>query len=100
MKVRFPVTEEERFAERNVEEEHLELYTDDPAIASKDAPFPGWLKATYIILPIWGILTWYYFFNGTHGWLDPGSWNELQKAALTTFPTETLENLDEQDAKR
>jgi len=74
------------------EYEELEEY-GDPRIASKDAPVPAWLKWTYIILPIWGIFSLYWYFNGTHGWLDRGYWNQLQKAALTTFPTETIESL-------
>lgn len=65
----------------------------EPQIASKDAPVPRWLKLTYIILPIWGICSLYYFFNGSHGWLDRGHWNQLQKAALTTYPEETIEGL-------
>jgi len=76
------------------EEEHLEQYSNDPTIASKDAPVPRWLKLTYLILPIWGAITFYIFCNGTHGWFDNGHWNQLQKAALTTFPTETIEALD------
>ncbi len=75
-------------------DDHLEIYSDDPKIASKDAPVPRWLKFVYAILPIWGVITFYIFCNGTHGWLDSGHWNQLQKAALTTFPTETIEGLE------
>lgn len=74
------------------ESTELEEY-GDPRIASKDAPVPTWLKVTYVILPIWGIFALFWYFNGTHGWLDRGYWNQLQKAALTTFPTETIESL-------
>lgn len=74
--------------------EHLELYAGDPQIASKDAPFPRWLILTYIVLPIWGVISFCYFWNGSHGWLDRGHWNQLQRAALTTFPTETIEGLE------
>jgi len=74
-------------------DEHLEYY-GDPGIVSKDAPVPRWLKWTYILLPIWGICSWYYYFEGSHGWLDRGYWQQLQRAALTTFPTETIEGLE------
>lgn len=74
-------------------DEHMEFYTNDPQIASKDASIPRWLILTYLILPIWGVLSFAYFWNGSHGWLDRGYWNQLQKAALTTFPYETIEGL-------
>jgi hypothetical protein len=74
------------------DEEHVEVYGDS-GIVSKDAPIPRWLIWSYILLPIWGFISLYYFCNGSHGWLDRGYWNQLQKAALTTFPTENLEEL-------
>jgi hypothetical protein len=58
----------------------------DPGIRSAEAKIPKWLIATYILLPIWGVLWWIFFWNGSYGWLDRGYWNELQKAANTTFP--------------
>jgi hypothetical protein len=72
------------------EEEELEFYGDDN-ISSKDARVPRWLKWSYFLLPIWGVIWFFYFFNGSYGWLDAGYWNQLQKAALTTFPAETLQ---------
>ena len=66
------------------EDEHLEVYGD--SITSADAKVPGWLKLTYIILPVWGIITLYFFWNGSLGWFDRGSWAELQQAANTTYP--------------
>lgn len=82
-------------------EEHIEIYGDS-GIISKDAKVPRWLLLTYILLPIWGICSWYYFFNGSHGWLDRGYWNQLQRAALTTYPTETIDELgpSEQSIKK
>lgn len=68
-------------------EEEIELY-GDPNIASYDAKVPSFLKLTYIILPIWGIVTFYYFWNGSLGWFDRGYWHELQIAANTTYPIE------------
>lgn len=58
----------------------------DPGIESLDAKVPAWLKLTYVILPIWGIITFYFFWNGSSGWLDRGYWRQLQNAAKTTFP--------------
>jgi hypothetical protein len=73
--------------------DHIEHYTDDSQIASFDAKVPKWLILTYIILPIWGVLSFCYFWNGSRGWLDRGYWNQLQRAALTTFPSETLSEI-------
>ena len=64
-----------------------EIYNGSP-IPSEDAKVPKWLKFTYIILPIWGIFWFYMYWNGTQGWLDRGYWQQLQRAANTTFPTQ------------
>ncbi len=70
-------------------EEHetneIEFY-GDPDISSRDAKVPKFLILTYAILPFWGLLTLYYFWNGSAGWFDRGYWHELQVAANTTFP--------------
>lgn len=66
-------------------------YYGDAYIASANAPVAGWLKFTYIVLPIWGVLWFYLFWNGsTVAWFDRGYWFELQKAANTTFPAINL----------
>ncbi|MBS4164228.1 Uncharacterized protein PRO82_001547 [Candidatus Protochlamydia amoebophila] len=65
----------------------MEIY-GDPAIASFDAKIPRFLVWTYWILPFWGIISLYYFWNGSIGWFDRGSWKQLQIAANTTFPIE------------
>lgn len=67
------------------DEEHVETYGDE-GIASADAPVPKWLKFLYAFLPIWGIVTFLLYWNGSWGWTDPGRWHELQKAAHTTYP--------------
>ena len=67
------------------DEEHFESY-EGGEIISGDAKFPGWLKFTYVVLPIWGIIWLCLYWNGVHGWLDRGYWNELERAANTTFP--------------
>lgn len=64
--------------------DYLEIYED--SITSADARVPRWLKLTYIILPIWGIIVWVLYWNGSMGYLDRGSWRELQEAANTTYP--------------
>lgn len=71
--------------------EHLEFYAD--GIASKDEKVPGWLIFTYVMLPIWGIIWFYMFWNGSMvPWFDRGYWYELQQAANTTFPTQNVDN--------
>lgn len=72
-------------------EEEIE-YFNDPGITSRDAPVPLFLKLTYILLPIWGLITFYIFWNGSVGWFDRGYWKELQIAANTTFPFENQDD--------
>lgn len=57
---------------------------------SNDAPVPGWLFWTYVLLPFWGILWFSLFWNGSFGWLDRGAWAQLQEVANTTFPLANL----------
>lgn len=64
-------------------DEDTEFY-GDPGISSKDAKIPNWLKWVYFTLPIWGVISLYLYWNGSHGWLDRGYWQALQKAAHTT----------------
>ncbi|MFV0339202.1 MAG: hypothetical protein ACK5MA_01030 [Parachlamydiaceae bacterium] len=68
------------------EDNETEFY-GDPGIESNNAKIPRWLIWTYLILPIWGLFSLYYYWNGSHGWLDRGYWEQLQRAANTTFPT-------------
>lgn len=54
--------------------------------AEAHAPVPKWLIWVYVILPFFGILWWYLFWNGSGGtWFDRGAWGELQQAAKTTW---------------
>lgn len=62
----------------------------DSRIASAHHPIPLWLILTYITLPLWGIVWFYFFWNGSYGWLDPGYWSELQRAANTTLPIQNV----------
>lgn len=68
--------------------EEIEDY-GDPGIVSMNAKVPKFLILTYCILPIWGIATLFYFWNGSvPGIMDPGYWHQLQIAANTTLPQE------------
>jgi hypothetical protein len=67
--------------------EGAELYGDSN-IATFDARVPKFLKFTYLFWPIWGAISFYFFWNGSLGWSDRGYWRELQIAANTTFPIE------------
>lgn len=91
--------------EQKIEESHdgdeLEFY-GDTGIASSDAKVPKFLIINYIIWPLWGVATLFYFWNGSLvGWMDPGYWHELQIAANTTFPIENQnmlpENIDHEE---
>ncbi len=64
-------------------------------ITSKDSPIPRWLILTYLILPVLGIIGMYVYWNGSHGFLDPGHWHELQKVANTTLPEPPPQNPQE-----
>ena len=74
----------------------LELYGDDK-IASFNARIPKFLMLTYLLLPLWGIASLYYYWNGSCGWLDRGYWKELQIAANTTFPIKNQNFIDGQE---
>jgi hypothetical protein len=71
-------------------------YYGDTGIESRDAPVPIWLKFNYVFWIIWGIVCFYYFWNGSYGWFDRGYWNELQRAANTVYPFTTTEILDQE----
>jgi len=57
----------------------------EDVIPSGNTPVPRWLLYSYIFFILWGFVTLYYFWNGSHGWLDPGSWHKLQEAARTVY---------------
>lgn len=69
----------------NHEHQESEEY-GDTGIRSNDAPIPNWLKWNYIFWIIVGLVGFYLFWNGSNGWLDRGYWEQLQRAAGTTFP--------------
>ncbi len=65
--------------------EEPDLY-GDPGIASGHGKIPKWLIWSYILLPIWGIVWFILYWNGSWGWLDRGYWEQLQRASNTTYP--------------
>lgn len=66
---------------------------------SDDAPIPGWLKLTYILVPIWGFLILFLYWNGSVGWLDRGYWHQLQQASNTVYPFNSHSPLEENEGK-
>ncbi len=80
-----------------MEDDEIEHY-GDPNIASKDAPVPLWLKASYAGWIVFGIVWFFLFWNGSFGWFDRGYWKELQEAAATTYPFQVDLNAREHTA--
>ncbi len=81
-----------------IQEEEKEIHDyGDPNIRSANAPIGRWLKATYVLLPIWGIIWFWFFWNGSYGWLDRGYWHQLQEAANTTIPQKNMNVMDRVD---
>ena len=69
------------------EEDDIQWYQDDAKVPpSGHAKVPKWLIWTYILLPIWGIIVLFLYWNGSFGYLDRGYWEELQEAANTRYP--------------
>ncbi len=68
-----------------VSDDEQEIY-GDPGVASSNGKVPKFLILNYMFWPIWGIYMFYYFWNGSIGFLDPNCWRQLQIAANTTFP--------------
>jgi hypothetical protein len=77
------------------EDEEIEVYGDQ-YIASKNAPVPRWLKINYFFWIAFGIVWFYFFWNGSYGWLDRGYWQQLQRAANTTFPFNTTKVIEKE----
>lgn len=69
-----------------MDENDSEIFEDDGSLPPvHHAPIPKWLIWSYILLPVWGIVTLVLYWNGSWGWFDRGYWHELQEAAGTTF---------------
>lgn len=83
----------------NEEHSDVEFY-GDPGIASADARVPRWLVINNWFWVFLGLFLFYYFINGSHGWLDRGYWGQLQRAANTTFPFTTREIIEHEAAEK
>jgi hypothetical protein len=77
--------------------EHIHEVDDygDPRIASGHGKIPWWLWVTYAVLPIWGFIALAMYWNGSWGWLDRGYWQQLQRAANTTYPHINYDSMPE-----
>lgn len=64
---------------------------DEEAPASEEHKISKFLYISYIVVFVWGIWALFAYWNGSHGWLDRGYWQQLQEAANTTFPFEKKE---------
>lgn len=52
----------------------------------ENGPIPALLKFLYLILPLWGLIWFYFFCGGSHDTvLDGKAWRQLQQAAKTTW---------------
>lgn len=72
---------------KNSQEENEDRETyGDSGIVSLEGKVPNFLRWSYWVLLIWGILTLYFYGNGSCGFLDGKCWQGLQVAAKTTFP--------------
>ncbi|NGX61674.1 MAG: hypothetical protein K940chlam9_01163 [Chlamydiae bacterium] len=58
---------------------------------SEERKIPKFLLWTYLVLPLAGIIGFFLYWNGSHGFLDRGYWQPLQRAAHTTYPFEKEE---------
>ena len=66
----------------------VDEYGDHEVQEYANTPVPTFLKWVYVILPIWGALWFYLYWDGSTGWLDRGYWSELEAAANTTMEVE------------
>lgn len=53
-------------------------------------PVPFLLKVSYVLLPILGLIAMYVYWDGSHGFLDRGRWEELQQFSNTTVKKDKL----------
>lgn len=68
--------------------DELYTYSGDQITELSGKKIPLFLKWTYVLLPILGLIAYYKYWNGSEGWLDRDHWKELQQAARTTTPFE------------
>lgn len=87
------MTEQQQGESENEKDKDIFQY-GDPGISSADAPVPVWLRSSHVFWTIFGFVWLLLYWNGSWGWLDPGYWQQLQRAANTTFPTENFNDLE------
>ncbi len=68
-------------------DDEIESYGDD-YISSYHGTVPRWLKLQYYFWIVWGLVWFVLYWNGSWGYMDRGYWQQLQRAANTTFPIE------------
>jgi len=68
----------------------VDEYAGGDLLEHSKTPIPKWLKWSYWILPVVGLIWLWYFWGGSRGWLDRGHWYGLEEAARTTFPLEEV----------
>lgn len=56
---------------------------EEEIIESEERKIPIFLIVTYILLVIGGLSAFFIYWNGSHGFLDRGYWEQLQRAAQT-----------------
>ena len=81
------------------EEHHVVHFAKDEVEEYDDTGIPTFLYFVYALAPLWGILWFYMFWNGSIGWLDRGYWNELEGAARTKFENGQVLTVDMQNGK-
>jgi len=74
----------------NKKDDHIDVYGDHEVTEYTDKPIPTFLKWVYVLLPIWGIVWFFLYWNGSHGILDRGHWQDLEQAANTRAPYEKV----------
>jgi hypothetical protein len=67
---------------------HIMGYADNEVREYEDTNVPTFLKWVYVILPIWGVIWWWLYWDGSTGALDRGKWQQLERAAQTTMKTQ------------
>lgn len=80
------------------EDDEIEHYGDDK-IASYHGIVPNWLKYQYVFWIVWGFVWFWLFWNGSWGYFDRGYWQQLQRAANTTFPMINHNEISNTDEK-
>ncbi|MFN0064860.1 MAG: hypothetical protein ACKVOH_01350 [Chlamydiales bacterium] len=68
------------------------MTVSDEVPPSQENKIPKFLHIIYIAVLLWGLIAFYLYWNGSHGFLDRGYWKPLQKAAETTFPFEKAQH--------